>query len=244
MLEIKNISQEFTILCFSGWAHDFSWIKPQNHTSKILFVSNQELFQASNLDEDGYPKFDFLLKKSPPYLLIGWSLGGMLCLDFVRLYSHLVKALIMISSTSMFTELGKQKESFRISKNRMELFKASFDNYPERTAFNFYKDIHTTKDNLDVFFRENFHSSSIDTFRAGLGYLQNKNLNPYLSKIETKTLLLHGENDKLIPCAASKFLNNNLKNSKLEIMLGFGHDLPYAGFSKLNQKMETFLRKV
>ena len=54
-----------------------------------------------------------------------------------------------------------------------------------------------------------------------------------LSRISAPTLVIHGEHDALIPVAAAHDLARRIPGSRLEIIPGWGHDLPEALWPKL-----------
>lgn len=54
-----------------------------------------------------------------------------------------------------------------------------------------------------------------------------------LSRIGAPTLVIHGEHDALIPVAAAHDLARRIPGSRLEIIPGWGHDLPEALWPKL-----------
>lgn len=51
----------------------------------------------------------------------------------------------------------------------------------------------------------------------------NVHLNSYVKFIHAKCLIIFGKNDKITPVYMAKFLKNNIKNSKLEIIENCGH---------------------
>jgi pimeloyl-ACP methyl ester carboxylesterase len=62
-----------------------------------------------------------------------------------------------------------------------------------------------------------------ETLRRGLDWLREVDLRPQLSTIATRTLLIHGENDRLNPVAAAQSLSTSLPAARLEVFAGAGH---------------------
>lgn len=52
-----------------------------------------------------------------------------------------------------------------------------------------------------------------------------EDLSPYLSSIKIPTVLIWGDKDKATPLRDGKFMNGQIKNSKLEIIPGANHFL-------------------
>jgi len=50
-----------------------------------------------------------------------------------------------------------------------------------------------------------------------------EDLTPYFSKIQTETLIVWGDQDKMVPVEYSKIFKENIKNSKLVILPRIGH---------------------
>ncbi|MEK6805271.1 MAG: alpha/beta hydrolase [Pseudomonadota bacterium] len=58
---------------------------------------------------------------------------------------------------------------------------------------------------------------------------------PLLKQIKAPTLVLHGQDDALVPVAAAHDLARHIPGSRLEIIRGYGHDLPPQLLPKLAQ---------
>jgi pimeloyl-ACP methyl ester carboxylesterase len=69
-------------------------------------------------------------------------------------------------------------------------------------------------------------SIAIEQLAAGLCDLRDKDFRGRVGEVSCPVLLLHGEEDRVIPCDASRWLAANLPNAKLVTLAGAGHDLP------------------
>lgn len=63
-------------------------------------------------------------------------------------------------------------------------------------------------------------------------------------KIDIPTLILHGADDPLVKVQAAHRLQDNIPHSKLDIIPGWGHDLPLPLLPKLAHKVVEHLRAV
>lgn len=71
--------------------------------------------------------------------------------------------------------------------------------------------------------------------RQTLSILASGSRVPLLKQIKAPTLVLHGQEDALIPVAAAHDLAKHIPGARLEIIRGMGHDLPPQLLSKLAQ---------
>ncbi|KQW46557.1 MULTISPECIES: alpha/beta fold hydrolase [unclassified Roseateles] len=60
-----------------------------------------------------------------------------------------------------------------------------------------------------------------------------------LSRITAPTLVIHGKDDALIPVAAAHDLAKRIPSSRLEIVAGWGHDLPEALWPRLAAELRA-----
>lgn len=58
---------------------------------------------------------------------------------------------------------------------------------------------------------------------TGLGWLRDVDLREQLAAVEIPALLVHGENDPLMPLSAARWLNEQLPDSTLEVFTGAAH---------------------
>ena len=73
--------------------------------------------------------------------------------------------------------------------------------------------------------------------RQTLGILASGNRLSLLKRIKAPTLVLHGQDDALIPVAAAHDLARHIPDSRLEIIKGMGHDLPPQLLPRLTQSV-------
>ncbi len=65
---------------------------------------------------------------------------------------------------------------------------------------------------------------------------------PLLKKIKAPTLVLHGQDDALVPVAAAHDLAKHIPGARLEIIRGYGHDLPAQLLPRLAELVLEHLR--
>jgi non-heme chloroperoxidase len=65
-----------------------------------------------------------------------------------------------------------------------------------------------------------------------------------LKRFDVPTLILHGDDDQIVPIAAATPLSAKLvKNSTLKIYPGFPHEMPTTNADTINADLLAFIRK-
>jgi len=88
--------------------------------------------------------------------------------------------------------------------------------------------------------RDYYHLSGVkkEIFKKVIRHNQRK----FLKKIGMAVLLIWGENDFSTPLENARFLNRKIKNTKLVIVKGANHQLPYQKPERFAKEMALFLK--
>jgi pimeloyl-[acyl-carrier protein] methyl ester esterase len=163
--------------------------------------------------------------------LLGWSLGSLAALEFAMDYPSIVKSLILIAGTARFSidksssyRAGWPGQVLQKMKSRLSLER---DVILEDFCRSMFSKSEKEKGCEELFF-DNFNESARHTddrmLHAGLEYLMEIDLRQDLKSITAPTLLIHGEQDRICPPAASEYLSNLLPGRvMLRIVHGAGH---------------------
>ena len=73
--------------------------------------------------------------------------------------------------------------------------------------------------------------------------LENGSRIPFLKKIKTPTLVIHGAQDVLVPARGGVDTARHIRGAKLQIIEGMGHDLPVELSEYLGQLMVEHFRE-
>src|SRR6185436_11747540 len=65
-----------------------------------------------------------------------------------------------------------------------------------------------------------------------------------LKKLRTRTLVIHGDSDILIMPEAGRHTAASIPGAKLEIIKGWGHNMPIAAVPAITTPMIAFMREV
>ncbi len=159
--------------------------------------------------------------------LLGWSLGGMVAMELARRYPQQVKRLVLVGSTPQFfaddnwpvampaTTLAEFSRALRANPDQtLRRFLA----LQVRTSCNAAQVLRKLQTQLAR--RQTAHPAALAN---GLGILSRSNLRPHLQQIHCPVLLLHGDQDQLVPVAAAAALCRLLPHASLLRFAGAGH---------------------
>jgi pimeloyl-[acyl-carrier protein] methyl ester esterase len=212
------------VLIISGWAHGLEAIKPMGDALADRFEVKL-LTGAHVLSEQTIPRAD--------YIVTG-SMGGLLAMELLPEYC---KKLVLISSTAKFCA-GEDYPSGTPEKvlRRMIL---QLKRNPDAVLEEFFKNVHYPHRQSRQ--AQQLQRNEDEDLVAGLEYLRSSDVRARVPEIKIPVLLLHGENDRIIPPTASEWLHGNLSDSRLKIYKNDGHALPAHHFGEVMKAVSEFL---
>jgi len=176
-----------------------------------------------------------------PCILIGWSLGGLLALDMALKNPAGIAGLVLVSSTPCFRQQpdwphGCDPKTFAAfeagihapDKERTRAMSRFFslmlhgDNLP-RSAFNQLARLAVNRQ----------HPPSFSGLAQGLALLAGMNLRQKVGELAVPTLVLHGEQDAIVPVAAGIELAKHIPHAAC-------HTFPDCGHAPFLTKAKTF----
>jgi pimeloyl-ACP methyl ester carboxylesterase len=157
--------------------------------------------------------------------IVGHSMGGQIALNIAKLIPNKVKKLVLLASSGYL----KSSNKLLVYSSYLPFFSL----YVKRTVNSrsvidslrnvFYNHSHITADHIREFERpikeKNFPKSLIRLLRHREGDLTSHELN----KINTPTLLVWGEDDRVVPLRVGKRLVQDLPNAELITFKETGH---------------------
>lgn len=189
--------------------------------------------------------------------LIGHSMGVNICLEFAKKFPKMVKSMVLISGTVvpvfniMFnTNLTDQINPTLVA--MMKKFPGVFKNFWKYGGWNpiIKKAIHIGGFNIKT-----VPSEFIEVYLNRLGQLgpdlffqlieqmHKHDILSYLNKIKTPTLIIGGDQDKVIPNYLQKLLLRELPNAKLYLIRNGSH-VPQVDFPDfVNERLDLFFEK-
>jgi pimeloyl-[acyl-carrier protein] methyl ester esterase len=159
--------------------------------------------------------------------VVGWSLGAHVALEWARARPQQVERLALIAATPSFVRREDWHAGLDASKLRG--FREALGHDPEETLDRFAflqaqgdcaakRVMQTLRATLKA-----YAVPSSAVLAAGLEILQEEDLRAVLGDIVQHTLVVHGQNDQLVPLAAARELAQRLPRARLAIVAGAAH---------------------
>jgi pimeloyl-[acyl-carrier protein] methyl ester esterase len=163
----------------------------------------------------------------PEFIIMGWSLGGMIATQMTLDYSEQIRKLVLVASAPQFVRDDSWPEGTDAE---------VLDGFAEQLKQNYQQ---TIKRFIAIqamgsdYAREEQRSLRERVFRhgnpqpaaleGGLEMLRHANLRPRLSQIHCPTFLITGENDALFRRKAAEQTLTLIANARLSVIKGAGH---------------------
>ena len=225
------------IITLSGWGFGPNCLK--NFWPDSINLTCEEVFKTQSISPLTIIKETADSFNNEPYLIVAWSMGGLLALDFCYFDPENKASLLLLSPTHNFKYLN--------NKNIQELSdlisNLSIDKSKALSHF-YMKLLSTSKisrsETLSAInkFKEESQDFDTNSLIRGLKYLQTKDLSDVISMIRNPCLIFHGDQDNLIPVSHSKLIKDQLVNSSLYTISGATHLLPYENKNQILETLE------
>lgn len=210
---LPTLEKDFTCYAVDMLGHGESQLKSNKH------------FSLENMREvlnDLIASID-----SEEIILLGWSLGGLVAMDYLSHCSSKVKKLVLVSSNVCFCK--KENWTTGLALNVLESFSEQLEQDYKRTIDKFMAlqimGAEDSKKTLRILkgYIENHLVPSIGTLRDGLSALKNIDLRDKLGSIKQPVLMVAGEKDRLIPPQAAVAMQELFNEAECKIIKGAGH---------------------
>jgi len=166
------------------------------------------------------------------FFLIGHSFGGRVAIKFVIKHPEKVETLILCGSAGIKPESGfKTKIIFFLSRIGNAIFTPKhllrFKDGARNTFYSFLRNKDYVKAN--------------GTMKETIKKVLAEDLLPDLSKIKTKTLIIWGKLDRMVPVKYAYIFKEKIQNSELKILPKSGHSPHLEEPGKLTEIVINFL---
>ena len=238
------------LLFIPGWGMDKSIWKYQieyfNQNYRTLAVSPEG--DANGSDDRIRVYTEHLLgiiKKSNlnSINLVGWSMGGMVAINFAFQYPEYVKKLVLVSTPAKF--VASEDYDAGISHAVMQSFINKFRKSPVRMLGNFasliLKNADFRKEDLNLIKKSSNMSDKNRTLQ-NLLLLRDCDLRSKLHSIAVPALIIHGKGDMICPYACANYMHSKIKNSLLHAFESAGHVPFVTKHEEFNNLLDGFLR--
>lgn len=202
-----------------------------NHSPLAAKGNMASLFPCSNLARGLLTVLD---ECTEPCWLGGWSMGGMIALEAAAQMPRLVKGLILIGTTAKFASDDFYVHG--VPPFQLQSMARRFKKDHRMALRRFYASV-ARPFGPDIAYVPEW----TETLQNGLVYLEKTDLRKVAQQIELPALVLHGQDDAVIPVTGGEFLAKLLKNSKTKTYYGVGHDLPLRKPKVIAQEIADFM---
>ncbi|OGG26761.1 hypothetical protein A2960_01145 [Candidatus Gottesmanbacteria bacterium RIFCSPLOWO2_01_FULL_39_12b] len=179
---------------------------------------------------------DYLKKlKYKEVIVIGHSFGGRVGIYLSLNFPETVKALIITGTPGLGADLTIKEEIYLLAaKTGKKIFSiphlSNLQDLARRVLYKFVGsyDYYKTQGVLR------------ETFKNIIAY----RLEPFLDKITQPTLIVWGEEDKIVPVKVAYGMNRLIKNSKIVIIPKSRHGVPWTNSMTFANEVERFLNVI
>jgi len=246
-INLRVVGQGEPILILHGWGSSIkSWLKVQEFLAKKgfkVFVFDLPGFgesttpiRAWNIED--YSNFVLKLVKKlelSEFSLLGHSFGGRISIKFAQKHPEKIKSLILCNSSGIKLELDqKTKMIYCLSRLGNTLFsKRLLSKFRKLARKVFY-----------FFLRHKDYVKANKIMRKTLKLVISENLLPELSEIKTRTLIIWGEKDDIVPLKAAYIFKEKIPNSELKVFPNVKHSPHREIPEELSVAIDGFLKTI
>ena len=164
------------------------------------------------------------------FSIMGWSFGGQIALHYSYKFPKKIKKLFLVSTTPCFVNQteqwknGVEEEVFnKFANDLIADWQTTMEKFLNLQLLGSEYRKTILKKLKPLFLKT---APDIDSLKRSLNLLLKNDLRYLLPHIDTPTMIMTGNLDKLVPIEASEFMNKKLKFSKIKIFKGAAH-LPF-----------------
>lgn len=185
-----------------------------------------------------------------PFILIGWSLGGMLALKVAaqaNMHQNLLRGLVLVGTTPCFASRndwphGCAPQVLEGFQQGIEAAEAVRQRAMERFFALMLHGDALARSEYRALARQAVDRRRPPTptaLKQGLLLLQTMDLRHELGEVRVPTLVIHGENDAVVPPGAGRYLAEHIDDATWLGLPGCGH-APQMTAKEFNNKLEAW----
>lgn len=162
-----------------------------------------------------------------PAVWLGWSLGGLVAMRLATRHPDLVRALVLVAATPRFVQApdwtaGMAPETFSgFADGLSDDYRATLKRFVSLQTGSGSASRELIRQLREEIFKHG--EPNVEALAASLKLLRDTDLRQSLSEVEAPALLIHGDEDRLTPAAASEYLAQELSSAEMLLVKGAGH---------------------
>ena len=185
---------------------------------------------------------EFLKKKNiNKFSLIGNSMGGAISLRYSYLFPNDLNNLILITTASQSCINIESEYSKLLSQGENPLITNTVEDFENLLDFIMYERSYIPGPIIEVMAEKKIKRKELEEKIFSQIILEMRNSENILNQIETKTLIVWGEYDRIIHVECANLLEKNIKNSKKIVFKDVGHVPQMEVSEKLGEVITNFI---
>ncbi len=188
-------------------------------------------------------------------VLLGWSLGGQLAIQLHDLLRHniLLKGLVLVSSTPCFRQQKDKAKAWlwgcddAVWADFERLAMAQDTRLMQRFFQMMLLGDDLTRREVRMFAKaavDSCHPPSVEGLTAGLHLLSHLDMRQSLANIDVPTLVMHGEQDVIVPVQAGRYLAEHIPLAESFVFQGCGHAPFLTQSGAFNRELERWWKNI
>ncbi|KAF5423288.1 MAG: Pimeloyl-ACP methyl ester carboxylesterase [Candidatus Methanocomedens sp.] len=214
--QIEFFSKKYKVIAYDQRGHGKSDKPKADYSIETLSNDLYSLIQELNLEK---------------VILVGHSMGGMTAITFALNHPDKVSKLVLVGTSAKMNFSGYIQIWIM-----MHIF--SYESFARGMIDLLYDPSEQVKKEA---FDRAMNTPKFVTYDCATEFMKNYDIRDRISKIKVPTLIVVGEKDKATPVKMSRYLNREIKDSKLKIIPDSKHMVIIDKANELNEIIDMFI---
>ncbi|MCB0346031.1 MAG: alpha/beta fold hydrolase [Bdellovibrionales bacterium] len=214
-------------LFVGGWAFSAEALRREEFARDVISIHDLGWESGSDgLVANAADRLQKHISNGKPRILLAWSTGAMIALETASRCPQNICGLVILAGTPSFIS----REGFKHGTEPAQLRALRMQLKRDRQSAlrSFYRTVlrpGSGHESLMEFWMSASVGIPEQSLAAGLHYLETFDARAAATEIRVPTLILHGANDEVVPCAAGAELAGLIPRAKFVEFKGLGHYL-------------------
>ena len=248
--------QNTKLVFLHGWGQSEQvWYQQTTHFANQALTINLPGHGGNN-DTPAFQWVEYLTHQleaieAENIILIGWSLGGQVAISLEKELRETkgISGLVLVSTTPCFRQ--KPNWDFGCSDDVWDAFLNSAETQNPKLMQRFFQTMlhgdilsRSERNSIAKDAVNRHHPPSPHGLKAGLELLSDLDLRDDMQHISIPTLVIHGQQDAIVPVHAGQFLVENISTSQLHIFQDCGHAPFLTHHAAFNLLLEQWWKNI